>query len=319
MGKFEYLDSPGISRHIPVLLSEVVHGLNIHPGGQYLDATGGGGGHSLAILQTCGPDGRVLVLDRDPEAVIRLTEYLDEFKSRVTIVHTSYVHLFEIAADNNFLPLDGVLFDLGFSSWQIDNPNRGFSHHLNGPLDMRYDTSSTDITAEELVNTMSTRELADVIWRYGEEKQSRRIANAIVQQRPIKSSLQLAQIIADAKTSEKKARLHPATRTFQALRIAVNDELSLLEKTLPQAIKALKTSRRIAVISFHSLEDRIVKQFFKRESKDCICPPSAPVCTCNHQRSLRIVSRKVITPSEVEIQMNPRSRSAKLRIAEKVV
>ena len=318
MGELEHLTAIENHRHIPVLLKEVVGGLAVRAGGHYLDATVGGGGHSLEILKACAPDGRVLALDRDPEAVERVSKRLQHYESRVKVVHASYGRLMEIASGEGFLPLDGILFDLGFSSWQIENPNRGFSHRLDGPLDMRYDPSSLDSTAEELVNSLPVSELADLIWRYGEETQSRRIANAIVGLRPIYSSLQLAQIIKDAKTQKRHQRLHPATRTFQALRIAVNDELVTLEKTLPQAVQALRFGGRVAIISFHSLEDRIVKQFLRRESRDCICPPSSPVCTCNHKRSLRIVTRKVVTPTESEISVNPRSRSAKLRVAEKV-
>jgi 16S rRNA (cytosine1402-N4)-methyltransferase len=318
MGELKHLTATDKHRHIPVLLKEVIDGLAVRAGGHYLDATVGGGGHTLEILKACEPDGRVLDLDRDPEAVNRVSRRLHCFGSRVTIVHASYGHLMVIASREGFLPLDGVLFDLGFSSWQIENPNRGFSHRLNGPLDMRYDQSGIDSTAGELVNSLPVTELTDLIWRYGEEKQSRRIANAIVGMRPIHTSLQLAQIIADAKTHKKKHRLHPATLTFQALRIAVNDELVTLQQALPQAVKALRPGGRVVIISFHSLEDRIVKQFFKRESRDCICPPFIPVCACDHQRSLNIVTQKVVTPTESEIRVNPRSRSAKLRVAEKV-
>lgn len=317
MEKCEPLAATEEHRHVPVLLAEVIEGLSVRSGGLYLDATVGGGGHSLAILKACEPDGRVLGLDRDPEAVARVYQRLYNYGRRVNIVHASYRHLMEIAARENFLPLDGVLFDLGFSSWQIENPNRGFSHRFDGPLDMRYDPSSQIPTAEMLVNRMPEPELANVIWRYGEEKQSRRIARAIIGARPIQSSLQLAQVISDAKTSTKSQRLHPATRTFQAIRIAVNDELVTLEDALPQAVQALRPGGRLVVISFHSLEDRIVKQFLKRESRDCICPPKNPVCTCSHRRSLSILTRKVVEPTESEIQVNPRSRSAKLRIAVK--
>ena len=318
MGELEHLTATDRPRHIPVLLKEVVEGLAVRAGGHYLDATVGGGGHSLAILEACEPDGRVLGLDRDPEAIQRVSKRLHYYGTRVKIVHTSYMHLMEIASKDGFLPFDGVLFDLGFSSWQIENPERGFSHRLNGPLDMRYDPSSRGETAEQLVNLLPEAELAELIWRYGEEKQSRRIAKAIVGMRPIYSSQQLVKIIKNSKTQREKRRLHPATKTFQALRIAVNDELGTLKQALPQALQALRTGGRVAVISFHSLEDRIVKQFFKRESQDCICPPSSPVCNCDHQRTIRIVTRKIVTPTESEINKNPRSRSAKLRIAEKI-
>jgi 16S rRNA (cytosine1402-N4)-methyltransferase len=318
MGGLGHLTPSNEQKHIPVLLAEVLVGLAVHSGGDYLDATVGGGGHSLAILKKSEPDGRVLGLDIDPEAIERASSRLKSFGSRCRIVHTSYQYLLDTATEHGFLPLDGVLFDLGFSSWQIENPNRGFSHRLDGPLDMRYDSSSQFSTAEAMVNTLSARELADLIWRYGEEKQSRRIAIAIVEARPIISSLQLANVIADAVTHKGSHRLHPATKTFQAIRIAVNDELVTLEKALPQAIRTLRPGGRLAVISFHSLEDRIVKQFMKLESQDCICPPENLVCTCNHRRSLHIVTRRVVTPTAGEMAVNPRSRSAKLRVAEKL-
>jgi 16S rRNA (cytosine1402-N4)-methyltransferase len=318
MGELEHLTSTSKNKHIPVLLKEVIDGLAVGAGGHYLDATIGGGGHSQKILKACEPDGRVLGLDRDPEAVDRVIKRFKQYGSRVTIVHASYGHLMEIASKEGFLPLDGVLYDLGFSSWQIENPDRGFSYQEDGLLDMRYDPSSMSVTAAQLVNNLSEKELAEIIWRYGEENQSRRIADAIARKRPIQSSRQLADIIAKAKVGNSKGRLHPATRTFQALRIAVNDELNILETSLPQAVQVLRIGGRIAVISFHSLEDRIVKQFFKQESRDCICPPKIPVCICNHQRSLKILTKKVIRPTASEITMNPRSRSARLRLAEKV-
>jgi 16S rRNA (cytosine1402-N4)-methyltransferase len=227
------------------------------------------------------------------------------------------VDLLTVAEDEGYLPLDGILFDLGFSSWQIEDPDRGFSFSAEGPLDMRYDPTSTGVTAADLVNQTPASELADILYEYGEETQSRRIAAAIVSARPITSTQELAQVIIDA-VGPRRGRLHPATLTFQALRIAVNRELAGLKSALPQAIRALRPGGRLAVIAFHSLEDRIVKRFFRRESRDCICPPELPVCRCDHRRTIRRLTRKPIMPSEAEIETNPRARSARLRIVEKL-
>lgn len=304
--------------HIPVLLSEVLEGLAIKPGGCYLDATVGGGGHASAILEASAPDGRLLGLDRDPGAVARAATRLQAFGSRTLIVHASYVRLEEIIAETGFMPLSGVLFDLGFSSWQIDDPERGFAFRTDGPLDMRFDPTDDVPTAAEIVNTWPEADLADLIYRYGEEPRSRRIAQALVAARPIESTARLANVILAATGRSRKTRIHPATQTFQALRIAVNRELEAVERALPQAITALVPGGRLAVITFHSLEDRIVKQFFRREARGCICPPSAPVCTCEHEPSIKLVTRKPVAPTAEEVTANPRSRSAKLRIAEKL-
>ncbi|MDF1515825.1 MAG: 16S rRNA (cytosine(1402)-N(4))-methyltransferase RsmH, partial [Anaerolineae bacterium] len=239
MGRLEYLAETEEHRHIPVLITEVIQGLAVVPGGHYLDATIGGGGHAQAILQASAPDGQLLGLDRDPEAVIRTRRRLARFGSRLKIVQTSYDQLLDISIDDGFLPVDGALFDLGFSSWQIEDASRGFSHRLDGPLDMRYDPGGQGPTAEEMINTLPETDLANLIWRYGEEKQSRRIARAIVTSRPVKSSSELANIVANAVTHRYYQRLHPATRTFQAIRIAVNDELAILEQTLPQVVASL--------------------------------------------------------------------------------
>jgi 16S rRNA (cytosine1402-N4)-methyltransferase len=303
--------------HIPVLVESVVEELVVRPNdGQYLDATVGGGGHTAAILEATGPNGRVLGLDRDAEAATRARLRLKSFGDRVTIVHASYVTLLDVARREGFYPLDGVLFDLGFSSFQIDDARRGFSFGLPGPLDMRYDSGS-GATAAELVNQLSEAELVELLFKYGEERRSRQIAKAIVRARPIETTTQLADVVARA-VGGRRSAIHPATRTFQALRIAVNEELSGIETALPDAVAALRSGGRLAVISFHSLEDRIVKHFMQQESRDCICPPELPVCQCDHVRSLRLMTRGPIVPSDDEVSVNPRSRSAKLRIAEKV-
>ncbi len=211
--------------------------------------------------------------------------------------------------------VDGILLDLGLSSMQLDTPERGFSFQQDAPLDMRFDPASPT-TAADLVNNLPQDELADLIYRNGEERASRRIARAIVKARPLQTTRQLAAVIETV--LPRKGRIHPATQTFQALRIAVNQELERVENVLPQAVAALKSGGRLAIISFHSLEDRIVKEYFRRESRDCICPPRQPVCTCGHKATLKEITRKPITPGEAEIAANPRARSAKLRIAEKL-
>ncbi len=306
-----------ITEHIPVLLQETIDGLNVHPGGRYLDATVGGGGHAQAILNASSPDGLLLGLDRDPEAAARAAERLAAFGSRVQIRPLSFIHLKDAVAASGWQHLDGVLFDLGYSSWQIDDPQRGFSFRFDAPLDMRFNPAEDETSsAADLVNELPAAELAALIRRYGEEPHSRRIAQAIVAARPINTTGRLAEVI--AATVKRRGPLHPATRTFQALRIAVNQELATLEAALPQAVQILRPGGRLAVITFHSLEDRIVKQFFKREQRDCICPPEAPICTCGHRATLRLINRKPIVPTPEEIAANPRSRSAKLRIAERL-
>jgi len=303
--------------HIPVLLREVLEGLNIRPDGWYLDATVGGGGHAAAILEAAAPHGRLLGLDRDPEAAARAAARLRPFGERAQIVHASYAQLGEVLRTAGVSSLDGVLFDLGFSSWQVDDPERGFAFRADGPLDMRFDPGSGEPTAGDLVNGLTEAELTDLLRRYGEEPHSRRIARAIVAARPIRSTGHLADVIVAAVGRSPRERLHPATRTFQALRIAVNRELEMLAQALPQAVTALRPGGRLVVITFHSLEDRLVKQFLKQEERGCICPPEAPVCTCGHTPTLEILTRKPIVPDAEEVAANPRSRSAKLRVAVK--
>jgi 16S rRNA (cytosine1402-N4)-methyltransferase len=300
--------------HISVLLKEVLAGLDIQPGGHYIDGTIGAGGHAKHILQASAPSGRLLGLDADPGALAISKKRLDCFGDRVILAHSNFAHLKSQADLHNFHPVDGILFDLGLSTMELENPERGFSFQIDGPLDMRFDPNIPR-TAADLLNALSERELADVIYRYGEEPASRAIARAIVSVRPLHTTAALAAVV--AKAVRRKGKIHPATRTFQALRIAVNDELRVLEQGLSAAIETLGPGGRLAVISFHSLEDRIVKQFFVREARDCICPPESLVCTCKHQALLNVVTRKPIRPSKIEIEHNPRSRSAKLRIAAK--
>jgi len=302
--------------HVPVLLHEVIAGLQVIPGGQYVDATVGGGGHAVEILAASVPDGALLGLDRDRAALETARARLASCGERVELAHGSFVRLEDLAHSRGFVPVDGILFDLGLSSLQLADPERGFSFMTEGPLDMRFDTTSGP-TAADLVNALSAEELADILYRYGEERRSRRIARAIVEARPLHTTEELAAVVSQA-VGRRRGRIHPATLTFQALRIAVNDELDALEAALPQAVQLLAPGGRLAVISFHSLEDRIVKHFMRRESRDCVCPPKLPICTCDHRATLRVVTRNIIRPTEEEIEANPRSRSARLRIAERL-
>ena len=300
--------------HVPVLLREVLDALAPHPEGRYIDGTGGGGGHSEALL-AAGPHSRLLVLDADPAAVERIRRRLQPFGERAVVVQSNFRHLAAVAQAHDFTAVDGILLDLGLSSDQLELEARGFALLRDAPLDMRFDPT-TGSSAADLVNTLPERELADLIYGYGEERHSRRIARAIVQARPLHSSGQLAAVI--EKSIGRRERIHPATRTFQALRIAVNDEMSSLSETLPQAVSLLRPGGRLAVISFHSLEDRIVKQFMQREAKDCLCPPEVLVCQCGHRATLRLITRKPVEASAAEVDLNPRSRSAKLRVAERL-
>jgi len=306
--------------HQPVLLTEVLDALAPKPGAALIDGTVGAGGHAAAWLDAAAPDGCLLGFDRDAEAVERARNRLAEYGDRVTLVHGSYAEMGRRAPALGFAAVDAILLDLGFSSIQIDDPERGFAFRHDGPLDMRYDRRQS-ASAADLVNRLPESELADLIYRYGEERHSRRIARMIVQARPIESTSRLAEIVAGAVPRSKDRRgssIHPATRTFQALRIAVNDELTELEEVLPQTLDLLKPGGRLAVISFHSLEDRIVKQYMRHEALDCICPPEQPFCTCDHKAALRLLSRKPIMAGEAEIDENPRARSARLRVAERI-
>ena len=325
--------------HFPVLVQEVLRFLAPRPGALYIDATAGGGGHSLAILQASTPiaappfsasfsadgvsggsfraipGGRVLSLDADPAAVERVRRRLKSFVERSTVAHSNFRHLAAVARQHGFSAVDGVLLDLGLSSDQLENAGKGFAMLTRGPLDMRFDPSQP-LTAADLVNSTGEEELANLIYRYGEDRLSRRIARAIVRARPLSSTSELADVIVRA--VGRREKIHPATRTFQALRIAVNDELSALAEALPQAVALLRPGGRLAVIAFHSLEDRIVKQFMQREATDCLCPPEVMVCQCGHKATLRIVTRKPIQAGQTELDQNPRSRSAKLRVAERL-
>ncbi len=309
--------APGLQPpHRPVLYKQIILALRPRSRGRYVDATLGAGGHAAGILEASSPDGMLLGIDLDPQALALAGQRLSNYPGRFTLVEASFTTLAEQLRKLGWESVDGIVIDLGVSSMQLDTPERGFSFQADGPLDMRFGPQQS-VSAEELLNRLAEDELADLIWRYGEERLSRQIARSIVQARPLHTTRELADAVLRA-VGGQKGRIHPATRTFQALRIAVNDELQAVEAVLPQALAALAPGGRLAVISFHSLEDRLVKQAFHRESRDCICPPEQPVCTCGHKASIREVNRHPIQAEEDEIAENPRSRSAKLRVAEKL-
>ena len=301
--------------HLPVLYKTIIPALQPKSGGRYIDGTLGAGGHAAGILDASAPAGELLGLDLDPQALAIARQHLAMFGRRAHIVQGSYLSMKDEAFELGWEMVDGIVLDFGVSSMQLDTPERGFSFLNDGPLDMRF-SPATPLSAADLVNTLSEEELADIIFRYGEDRLARRIARSIVGNRPIETTRQLADLI--LKSIGKKERIHPATRTFQALRIAVNGELSAIEEILPIASSLLKSGGRLAVISFHSLEDRIVKEYFHRESRDCICPPRQPICTCGHTAIITEINRKPIQADEEEIKANSRARSAKLRIVEKI-
>ena len=306
-------------RHVPVLASEVVHLLDPKPGGIYVDGTIGLGGHTQALF-ALEPRITVVGIDLDREALSYAKKRLASFASRLHLVHASYTDLQKHLRILGIEKVDGLLLDLGVSSLQLDNPERGFSFRANGPLDMRMDTSQ-HLTALDIVNNLTEKELVDILFRYGEESFAREIVRAIVATRKsgaIETTTQLADLV--CRTIPKRFHLrrkHPATRTFQALRVAVNDELRNLQNGLQTAFQCLAPDSVIAVISFHSLEDRIVKRFFRYKAVDCICPPSLPECVCDKQVEGKILTRKPIVPSKEEMENNPRSRAAKLRAMRK--
>jgi 16S rRNA (cytosine1402-N4)-methyltransferase len=310
-------------QHQPVLYHEIIHALQPKNTGYYVDGTVGAGGHARGILEACAPDGRLLGLDVDPQAIALARETLAPYGQRARLVQTSYDTLTQTLREIGWDVVDGILLDLGLSSMQLDTPARGFSFQQDAPLDMRFDPQQLT-TAADLVNTLPGDELADLIYRYGEERASRRIAQAIVKARPLRTTRQLAAVIETVSPpfgrlrAARKGRVHPATQTFQALRIAVNDELDRLQNALPQAVAALKSGGRLAVISFHSLEDRIVKEYFRQESKELVNPPYERIYEIEKKATLKEINRKVIIPGEAEIAANPRARSAKLRVVEKL-
>ncbi len=303
--------------HTPVMLPETLRALSVQAGGRYIDCTLGGGGHAAAILEHSSPGGQLLGIDADPGAIEAAQEKLKHYKDSALLVNDNFAHLQSICMKYDFFPVHGILFDLGLSSLQLNLNGRGFSFQHDAPLDMRLDPQQ-EVTAADIVNTTPETELARLLRVYGEETYSHRIAGCLVKERPITTTLQLAKVIEKA-VGGRRGRIHPATKTFQALRIAVNHELEHLETALRQAIDLLGFEGRLVVISYHSLEDRIVKQLLQREARGCICPPEAPACVCGHTPRLRLINKKVITPSAEEIGLNPRSRSAKLRAAERII
>ena len=303
------------SPHLPVLYKTIITALQPKSPGRYIDGTLGAGGHAAGILTESAPDGQLLGFDLDPQALVIARETLAPFGERAQIVQASYTTMKEEAAKRGWDAVDGIVLDFGVSSMQLDTPQRGFSFLSDGPLDMRF-SPNAGMSAAEMVNTFSEEDLADIIFRYGEDRLARRIARSIVGNRPFESTRQLADLI--LKSMGRPERIHPATRTFQALRIAVNGELDSIESVLPIAVSLLKPGGRLAAISFHSLEDRIVKDYFRHESRDCICPPRQPICTCGHKAIITEVNRKPIEADDEEVQANSRARSAKLRVAQKL-
>jgi 16S rRNA (cytosine1402-N4)-methyltransferase len=309
--------------HKPVLLDETIDLLNLREGMNVVDCTLGLGGHSLEILKRIGAKGKLMAFDQDSENLEKAKNFINskhEIRNskNIIFVNSNFENLKSEIKNHKFPAPDAILFDLGLSSPHVDNAERGFSFHRDGPLDMRYDRTQK-LTAEKVVNTYSEEKLADIIYHCGEEKRARIIAKKIIHVRktkPITSTLQLVRVIAS--TLHHKSKIHPATLTFQALRIYVNRELEVLESALHQAIDILKPKGRIAVISYHSLEDRIVKNTFRYYTKDCICPKELPVCQCNFKKKLYLLTKKPIIPSGIEVQANPRARSAKLRVAERL-
>ena len=307
-------------KHVSVLLQECIDNLNIHPDGIYVDGTLGLGGHSYEIASRL-TTGRLIGIDRDETAIDRAGRRLQPFADRITLVHGNFSDAADILDSLNIEAVDGMLFDLGVSSPQLDEAQRGFSYRAEAPLDMRMDASE-GLTAYEVVNTWDEGRLNRILWDYGEERYARRITAAILAARaekPIASTLELVDIIKSAMPAAAlREKQHPAKRSFQAIRIAVNDELGAIASMMETAPDTLKVGGRLCVISFHSLEDRIVKSGSTARENGCTCPREAPICTCGFVKTLRSVSRKPILPSEEEIENNPRSRSAKLRVAERV-
>jgi 16S rRNA (cytosine1402-N4)-methyltransferase len=303
--------------HVPVMTREVLAALNVRPGGRYIDGTVGAGGHAYAIMEAAAPGGSLLGIDRDPRALEQARHRLARFGEDVRLEQGSFAEMAQICEKYSFAPVHGVLLDLGLSSMQLEEAERGFSFQREGPLDMRFDPEQ-EVTAADIVNEYGEDEIADIIARLGEEPRARRIARKIVEHRPLRTTTELARVIEEAVGGRARRQSHPATRTFQALRIAVNQELLSLDAVLPQAYGLLGDSGRLAVLSYHSLEDRLVKEFISRESKDCICPPRQPVCTCGHKPTVRPVTRGAVRPSPDEVENNPRSRSARLRAAERL-
>ena len=308
------------SFHEPVMCKEVLASLECSPGGIYVDGTVGGGGHARAILEKTAPDGLLIGIDRDSDALRASEKKLDSFGQRKILVKANFADIGKVLTNLNIKKVDGILLDLGVSSHQLNVGDRGFSFSLNAPLDMRMDQDDRS-SAYDLVNLSPEKELRNVIRAYGEEPMAGRIARAILIKRataPIRTTMELADVIYHAvPAAYRQRKIHPATRSFQAIRIAVNDELSNLRKAILSGIDVLERGGRFCVISFHSLEDRIVKEVFRAEERGCNCPPGLPVCNCHRESKLRVITRRPVYPGEDEIDSNPRARSARLRTAER--
>ena len=306
--------------HTPVLLNEVIKGLNIKKDGIYVDGTLGGAGHSLKIIEGL-DNGKLVGIDQDMDAINKAKDVLKDYLERAEIIHDNFKNIPQILSNLNIDKVDGILLDLGVSSYQFDERERGFSYQKDAPLDMRMDREN-NLRAWDVVNRYKEKELSDILWEYGDERWSKRIAKFIVEERrnnPIDTTFQLVSII--KKAIPKGARAsghHPAKKTFQAIRIEVNKELEILKKSIPALCNLLKPKGRICIITFHSLEDRIVKENFKELNTGCICPKDFPICVCNRKKEIEIITKKPIVPTEDELSKNPRARSAKLRIGEKV-
>ena len=309
--------------HLPVLVDEVLASLDVRTGSSIADCTVGGGGHAERLLEASSPDGRLLGLDADRAAISEAQRVLAQYGDRVVLRQANFAEIYDAASAAGFIPLDAALFDLGLSSYQLADSRRGFSFAAAGPPDMRFD-EERGLSALELIDRSSQRELAGILATFGEERRAGRIATAILAARAegrLMTAADLADVVAAASPSRgaDAGRIHPATRTFQALRIAVNREVEVLSTGLAGALAALRPGGRLAVISYHSGEDRIVKRFMARESRDCVEEPLPPVCTCGHRAQLRLLGRRGITPSADEVRRNRRARSARLRVAEKLV
>ena len=306
--------------HISVLLEECLEGLDIKPDGIYVDGTLGGAGHSSQIVKRL-TSGRLIGIDRDPIALEASGKRLEPYKDRVTLVHSNFCEMKQVMEDLDIPGVDGILLDLGVSSPQLDDGKRGFSYMADAPLDMRMNNQDS-LTAYEVVNTWSQDELKRILFDYGEERYAPRIASAICRRReekPIETTLELVDVIRSAMPPQAlREKQHPAKRSFQAIRIAVNDELGSVEKAMRDAIPLLNPGGRLAIITFHSLEDRIVKNAMAEAAKGCTCPPNFPVCVCGKKPIVKLISRKPIVATEEELEVNPRSRSAKLRVCEKL-
>jgi len=304
--------------HVPVLAAPVLAALGPKDGGVYVDGTVGGGGHAALVLEASAPGGFLLGLDRDGEALAAAAERLQQYAGRFALVQGNYADMERLAAEQGVVACDGILLDIGVSSFQLNEARRGFSYQQDAPLDMRMDQSG-GMSAADLVNTMSAQQLTDILYRYGEEKWAARIAEFIIRERPVLTTGQLVAIVKAAiPKGAREPDQHPAKRTFQALRVMVNGELSALEQGIDAAVRLLKPGGALAVITFHSLEDRIVKEKFRYHARDCVCPPELPVCVCGHRAALKLPHKKPISATPAELEANPRSRSARLRTAVKL-